>query len=160
MATQDISMQFAQSSDATVLASLSRDLIEEGLGWRYRAQSVRQLIADQETVALVARAGEAAAGFAIMKFGEERAHLVLLAVLPVFQRRGIARRMILWLVESAATAGVATIHVELRARNAGAYALYRATGFAETLRVPGYYSGRETAIRMLRMLRAPAHTAR
>jgi len=149
-------MQFAQSGDASVLASMSRDLIEEGLGWRYRAQSVRQLIADQETVALVARAGEAAAGFAIMKFGEERAHLVLLAVLPVFQRRGIARRMILWLVESAATAGVATIHVELRARNAGAYALYRATGFAETLRLPGYYSGRETAVCMMRMLRPPA----
>jgi len=77
-------------------------------------------------------------------------------VLPVFQRRGIARRMILWLVESAATAGVASIHVELRAGNAGAYALYRVTGFAETLRLPGYYSGRETAICMMRMMRAPA----
>ena len=155
MATQDISMQFAQSSDATALASLSRDLIEEGLGWRYRAQSVRQLIADPETVTLVARAGEAVAGFGIMKFGESRAHLVLLAVRPVFQRRGIARRMILWLVESAATAGVASIHVELRAGNAGAYALYRVTGFAETLRLPGYYSGRETAICMMRMMRPP-----
>jgi [ribosomal protein S18]-alanine N-acetyltransferase len=158
--TQDITLQFAERSDAAMLAVMSRDLIEDGLGWRYRTQSVRQLIADPETVTLVARGGVAVAGFGIMKFGDERAHLVLLAVGPDYRRRGIARRVIQWLVESAATAGVASIHVELRARNTGAYAFYRAIGFAETLRLPGYYSGRETAIRMLRMLRAPADTAR
>jgi ribosomal-protein-alanine N-acetyltransferase len=153
-------LQFASRSDAALLASMSRDLIEAGLGWRYRAQSVRQLIDDPETVTLVARDGESLAGFGIMKFGDERAHLVLLAVRPAYQRQGIARRVIHWLVLSAATAGVASIHVELRASNTGAYAFYRAIGFAETLRVPGYYSGRETAIRMLRMLRAPEGAVR
>jgi len=160
MATQHITLQFAAGSDAAMLAAMSRDLIEDGLGWRYRTQSVRQLIDEPEAVTLVARNGESLTGFGIMKFGDERAHLVLLAVQPDFQRRGIARRLIQWLVESAATAGMASIHVELRARNTGAYAFYRAIGFAETLRLPGYYSGRETAIRMLRMLRAPADTAR
>jgi ribosomal-protein-alanine N-acetyltransferase len=160
VSTQDITLQFAQRSDAAMLAAMSRDLIEAGLGWRYRAQSVRQLITDAETVTLVARSGEAVAGFGIMKFGDERAHLVLLAVRQDFRRRGIARRVIQWLVESAATAGVASIHVELRARNTGAYAFYRTIGFAETLRVPGYYAGRETAIRMLRLLRTPAGRAR
>jgi [ribosomal protein S18]-alanine N-acetyltransferase len=139
---------------------MSRDLIETGLGWRYRAQSVRELIDDPETVTLVARNGESLAGFGIMKFGDERAHLVLLAVRPAYQRRGIARRIIHWLVESAVTAGVVSIHVELRAGNTAAYTFYRAIGFAETLRLPGYYSGRETAIRMLRLLRAPTGAAR
>jgi ribosomal-protein-alanine N-acetyltransferase len=160
MSTQDITLQFADRSDAAALASMSRDLIEAGLGWRYRSQSVRDLINDPETVTLVARNGEALAGFGIMKFGDERAHLVLLAVRPAYQRRGIARRVLQWLVESAATAGMSSIHVELRARNTGAYAFYRAIGFAETLRLPGYYSGRETAIRMLRLLRAPASAPR
>jgi ribosomal-protein-alanine N-acetyltransferase len=160
MATQDITLLFADRSDAATLASMSRDLIEAGLGWRYRAQSIRGLIDDPETVALVARSGESLAGFGVMKFGDERAHLMLLAVRPAYQRRGIARRIVHWLVESAATAGVASIHVELRAGNAAAYRLYRAIGFAETLRLPGYYSGRETAIRMLRLLRAPASAAR
>jgi len=160
VSTQDITLQFAERSDAATLASMSRDLIEAGLGWRYRAQSVRDLINHPETVTLVARNGESMAGFGIMKFGDERAHLVLLAVRPAYQRRGIARRVVQWLVESAATAGVDYIHVELRARNTGAYAFYRAIGFAETLRLPGYYSGRETAIRMLRLLRAPASATR
>jgi [ribosomal protein S18]-alanine N-acetyltransferase len=159
VSTQDITLQFAQRGDAAMLAAMSRDLIEAGLGWRYQAQPVRQLIEDAETVTLVARSGDAVAGFGIMKFGDERAHLVLLAVRPDFRRRGIARRVTQWLMESAATAGVASIHVELRARNTGAYAFYRTIGFAETLRVPGYYAGRETAIRMLRLLRTPASKA-
>ena len=156
MSAQDVTLQLADPEDAPGLAAMSRDLIEAGLEWRYRTQSLRQLIAHAETVTLVARHGESVAGFGIMKYGDERAHLVLLAVRPDVRRRGIARRLVEWLVTSAATAGVATIHVELRAGNAGAYALYRAQGFEETLRVPGYYAGRETAIRMLRLLRAPA----
>jgi ribosomal-protein-alanine N-acetyltransferase len=160
MSTQDITLQLADPGDATVLAGMSRDLIEAGLEWRYRTQSLRQLIAHAETVTLVARHGETVAGFGIMKYGDERAHLVLLAVRPDVRRRGIARRLVEWLVASAATAGVATIHVELRAGNAGAYALYRTLGFEETLRVPGYYAGRETAIRMLRLLRAPFASVR
>jgi ribosomal protein S18 acetylase RimI-like enzyme len=50
---------------------------------------------------------------------------------------------------------VASVHVELRADNRPAYALYRRTGFTETLRLQGYYRGRETAIRMMRLLRLP-----
>jgi len=34
-----------------------------------------------------------------------------------------------------------------------AYTFYRALGFSETIRVPGYYRGRESALRMIRMLR-------
>lgn len=155
---QNIVLQPACRSDAPAVASMSRDLIEAGLGWQYRSNRVRQLIDDPDTVALLARDGERMIGFAVMTFGEERAHLVLLAVEPASQRRGIARRMAHWLLESAATAGIASVHVELRAQNEAAYAFYRALGFAESLRLPGYYRGRETAIRMLRVLRIPAMT--
>jgi ribosomal-protein-alanine N-acetyltransferase len=160
MSTQDITLQLADRSDAAVLAGMSRDLIEAGLDWRYRTRSLQQLIAHAETVTLVARHGETVAGFGIMKYGDEHAHLVLLAVRTDVRRRGVARRLVDWLVKSAAIAGVATIHVELRAGNAGAYALYRTLGFEETLRLPGYYAGRETAIRMLRLLRPPAPPVR
>ena len=54
---------------------------------------------------------------------------------------------------------MASIHVELRADNAPAYAMYRALGFAETFRVPRYYAGRETAVRMVLVLRAPGVVA-
>ena len=155
MAAQDIVLGFANRSDAATVAQLSRELVEAGLGWSYRRERISELIGDADTVALVAREREQVAGFAITTFGEERAHLVLLAVRKASQRRGIARRMIHWIVESAAVAGVASVHVELRAHNVAGIALYRASGFAEALRMPGYYRGREDAIRMVRVLRTP-----
>ena len=91
-----------------------------------------------------------------MRFGDERAHLILLAVQPAHQRRGIGRRMIAWLLDSALVAGMTSVHVELRASNTPACAFYRSVGFSETFRVPGYYRGRETAMRMIRMLRVPS----
>jgi [ribosomal protein S18]-alanine N-acetyltransferase len=153
--SQDITLQLAARSDAQAIAALSRDLIECGLGWEYRPERVRELIATRDTVTLVARDGDRVMGFAIMSFGDEYAHLILMAVRPAGQRRGIARRMTQWLIESAATAGIASIHLELRAQNKDGFAFYRSLGFSETLRLPGYYRGRETAIRMIRVLRPP-----
>ena len=153
--SQDITLQLAAPSDAQAIATMSRDLIESGLGWEYRPERIRGLIADRDTVSLVARDGDRVMGFAIMSFGDERAHLVLMAVRLAGQRRGIARRMTQWLIESASTAGVASVHLELRALNKDAHAFYRALGFDETLRLPGYYRGRETAVRMIRVLRPP-----
>lgn len=155
MPTRDIVLDFARPSDAGPLGLMARDLIESGLGWSYRPERFAQLIAKDDVVALVARAADDPVGFAVMEFGEERGHLIVLAVLPQHQRSGIARSMIEWLLESARIAGLTSLHVELRADNAAAYGLYRSLGFAETLRVPGYYRGRETAIRMILMLRGP-----
>lgn len=155
---RDLPLEFANRGDAAAIAAMSRDLIEAGLGWEYREDRIARLIADPEAAAVVARAGTRIAGFAMMSFGPERAHLVLLAVRPAYQRRGLARCMVEWQVESAKVAGMISIHVELRASNGAARALYESCGFAESLRVPRYYRGKETAIRMLRVLRTPEHT--
>jgi len=151
----DVALRLARLADAATLASMSRDLIETGLGWHYREERVTRLLADPETVTVIACAGEQTVGFAIMTVGDERAHLVLLAVHAQHQRRGIARRMTEWLVRTAMTAGMAAIDVELRAGNAAAHALYQGAGFADARRLPGYYRARETAIRMTLTLRGP-----
>jgi ribosomal-protein-alanine N-acetyltransferase len=155
MACRDLPIGFANLGDAQSLAIMSRDLIEAGLGWEYRRDRIAGMIGDPEHVAVVTRDGPRVAGFAIMSFREEHGHLVLLAVRPTHQRRGVARAMLAWLTDTALVAGIASMHVELRASNAAAHALYRQAGFSETLRVPGYYRGREAAVRMLRLLRAP-----
>jgi ribosomal protein S18 acetylase RimI-like enzyme len=154
----DLPLGFASRSDATAIAAMSRDLIETGLGWEFREDRVARLIDDPETATVVARSGGRIAGFAVMSFGPERAHLVLLAVRRALQRRGLARSLVEWQVESAKIAGMISIHVELRASNGAARALFESCGFAESLRVPRYYRGKETAIRMLRVLRVPERT--
>jgi [ribosomal protein S18]-alanine N-acetyltransferase len=162
MTVTSITLRLACSHDAQAIALMSRDLIEAGLGWGYRPGKVRHLIDDADTVVLVACIRESLAGFAIMAFGEEQAHLVLLAVQPAHWRQGIGRRLMDWVIESARTAGIASVRLELRANNMDARGFYRALEFGETLRVPGYYYGRESAIRMVRILRTGSpgpHTA-
>ena len=155
MSADALELGYARLADADAISQLSRDSVEHGLGWTYRPDRIARYLRDPDTVVLGARMDRQLVGFAIMQFGDERAHLVLLAVAPAFRRRGVGRRMLAWLTASAQVAGVMSIHVELRAQNHGAHALYRAAGFAESLRIPGYYRGRETAVRMLRLLRAP-----
>ncbi len=163
MTAHAITLRLAVTRDARAIAEMSRDLIESGLGWKYDAGRILHAIDDRDTVTLVAsdggrRALDALAGFAIMEFVDERAHLVLLAVRPTHRRRGIGRRLLDWLVVSAQTAGVRSLHLELRANNEAARAFYRAMGFSETILVPGYYRGRESALRMIRMLAKPVAT--
>ncbi len=141
------------------MAQMSRDLIESGLGWTYDAAKITRLIANPETLTLAACDGPALVGFAVMQFGEERAHLVLLAVRQSHQRRGVARSLLSWLLASARTAGIAELSLELRAGNAGARAFYRAMGFSDAGLLPGYYRNREPALRMLRVLRSPGEPA-
>lgn len=167
MTPRAITLRPAQVRDAQAIALMSRDFVESGLGWKYDAARVLRAIRDRETLALVACEGGksraaadgALSGFAIMEFGDERAHLVLLAVRPAHRRQGVGRRLLDWLLESARTAGIASVHLELRAANDEARRFYRAMGFHETVLVPGYYrSGegrKEGALRMLRVLREP-----
>lgn len=144
--------------EAPALAEMSRDLIEVGLPWRYTPRRISALLADPECVAVVAGDGPRIEGFALMHFGDDEAHLVLLCVRPARQRRGVGRRLAGWLLESARVAGIAAIGLELRADNAAAWAFYRRLGYTETRLVPAYYEGRFAARRMVLQLRlnAPA----
>ena len=164
MTPRAITIRLAEARDAQAVALMSRDFIEAGLGWKYDAARVLRAIRDRETLAVVAcesgkGGGGAITAFAIMELGEERAHLVLLAVRPSHRRQGVGLRLLEWLLDSARTAGMASIHLELRSTNDAARRFYRAAGFYETVLVPGYYRGgegrKEGALRMLRVLRTP-----
>lgn len=153
MNTRKPALRLARLADAPVIAAMSRDLIETGLGWSWGPERVARGIRNPETVVLVAVDGPRAIGFAIMHFGDDHAHLNLLAVRPAHQRLGIGRLMVNWLIESARVAGIASVSLELRDTNTAARRFYQGLGFAEAATIPGYYRGRETALRMVRELR-------
>ncbi|MHB8668642.1 MAG: GNAT family N-acetyltransferase, partial [Burkholderiales bacterium] len=155
-ASRNLTVKLAAAADAAPIAAMSRELIEAGLPWSWTPERVARNLAQRDTLVLTARDAGRLAGFAIMQFGDERAHLSLLAVHPDYQRQGVARRMLEWLTASALVAGVDSIHLELRETNLAARRFYTAQGFAETARIAGYYRGVETAVRMRRRSRAPA----
>ena len=147
-------LRLAKFADAQFIALMSRDLIETGLsGWSWDPKRVARSIQARDTLVVVATVRNHLTGFAIMNFGDEQAHLSLLAVTPSHQRCGIGRQLMGWLEESALVAGIATVNLELRANNFGARDFYLALGFTDAAYIPGYYSGVETALRMSRDIR-------
>ena len=151
--TPIVSFQLARSGDAPPIAHMSRDLIETGLGWSWTPARVASQIRCRDSVVLVARTNNVIAGFGIMHFAHEVAHLNLFAVATAHRRRGIATRLLRWLERSAMVAGIATIELELRGSNRAARGFYRQAGYEEIRLVPDYYRGLESAIHMARYLR-------
>ncbi|HLW25352.1 MAG TPA: GNAT family N-acetyltransferase [Steroidobacteraceae bacterium] len=145
-------LTLARRSDALEIAEMSRDLIEQGLAWSWTPGRVLRSIGGRESSVVVARREQRIAAFGIMHFGEEVAHLNLLAVTPAQRRCGLGRRLMDWLCTTALEAGVFRIDLELRADNAPARAFYQRLGFRTLELVPGYYQGRESALRMTRRL--------
>jgi ribosomal protein S18 acetylase RimI-like enzyme len=142
----------ARHSDALEIAEMSRDLIEDGLSWSWTPARVRRAILGRDCCVLIARRELKIAGFAIMHFGDQVAHLNLLAVGAEHRRQGLGRQLIDWLSASAIEAGIFRIDLELRQTNGNARAFYQSLGFQSLDVVQGYYQGREPAVRMSRRL--------
>ncbi|MEO7404264.1 MAG: GNAT family N-acetyltransferase [Burkholderiales bacterium] len=153
MVAKNLTLRIATADDAQAIAEMSRDLIERGLGWSWTPQRVSRHIRNRDTTTIVACEGSHVIGFAIMYFGDEHAHLNLLAVEPTYQRTGIGNRMMNWLKESCLMAGIAVVYLELRANNDAGRQFYGVYGFEETGSVPRYYFGVETAVCMALRLR-------
>jgi ribosomal-protein-alanine N-acetyltransferase len=153
MLPPNITVRLATLADAGEIAAMSRELIETGLGWTWTQARVARNIASPSTVTLATCEAERLVGFAIMYFGDDHAHLSLLAVRRAWQRAGIGRHLVAWLEEAGLVAGIGTVRLELRASNRGARRFYERLGFQEVARVPEYYGGVETAVRMARDIR-------
>ncbi len=155
-------LRLARGSDIQQIAVMSRCLIEVGLrGWTWHPTRVARALRARETCVLAAetpfaQTTDRLAGFAIAEFGDSKMHLSLLAVQPTHQRNGIGLAMIEWLIESALTAGINHITVEMRANNFAARSFYEALGFRHQQYIGGYYQNIEAAIRMRRDLHQTA----
>ena len=146
-------LRLASRDDALTIARLSRDRIEQGLGWSWTAPRVLRSILAADTNAVVALDGDRRLlGFGIMKYGDDAAHLLLLAVRADCARQGVGTALVDWLEASARVAGVAQIGLEARATNAQARSFYRRLGYRETQSLPGYYQGREACVRLAKDL--------
>ena len=152
MTNSKLSLRLARPADATIIANLSRDLIEYGLRWRWTAVRVAASIREPDVNVLVACCDAHIAGFAIMRYGDDDAHLDLLAVAPPYRRTGIGRQLLEWLEKCAVVAGIFTVALEVRAENEGAQRFYERLGYRTLAQLPGYYQGVEAALRMSRDL--------
>ena len=147
------SISLAVPAHARRIAEMSREHIEYGLGWSWTQSRILKAIQDDSTnVAVVLERG-ALLGFGIMRYGEQKAHLVLLCVAPAHRNRGLGALLLNWLEKCAATAGLEHIQLEARADNPVAIYFYVEQGYRQTGTAPGYYGGVIDAVRLRKKLR-------
>ena len=92
-------------------------------------------------------------GYGILSVAAGEAHLLNLAIDPEFQRRGLGRRVLHFLLEMAQKQGAETMFLEVRDSNKTAVALYLEEGFNQIGVRNNYYptdNGREDAVIMAR----------
>lgn len=152
MTSFDLALRLARPAEAVALAHLSRDLIEYGLQWQWTPARVSASIRAADANVLVAFVNGKLAGFAIMRYGVDNAHLDLLAVGPRHRRAGVGRRLLEWLEKCAVVAGLFKVTLEVREGNEGGRLFYERMGYRTQARLPGYYRGIEGALRMGRAL--------
>ncbi|MGH8303702.1 MAG: ribosomal protein S18-alanine N-acetyltransferase [Steroidobacteraceae bacterium] len=103
-------------------------------------------------------------GYGVMSVGAGEAHVLNLCVADAYRCRGLGRRMLGYLLERGAAAGMSEAFLEVRPSNMAAIRLYQASGFEQVGMRRGYYQavcGREDAavLRLnLRGRRAPRNT--
>jgi [ribosomal protein S18]-alanine N-acetyltransferase len=141
-------IRLATVADAVTVALMSRQYIEQGLGWSWNVARVEAAIRNDSTNVAVIHARGGMVGFGIMQYGDDTAHLALLAVHPNYRQQGVAGRLLAWLEKCADTAGISRIAVEARSDNPAAIAFYQKQGYVQLARVAGYYRGVLDAVRL------------
>ena len=150
--TPALQIRLARSADAPLIAAMSRDMIEVGLGWSWTEGRVLRSLGDQNTNVAVAYDEDDLVAFGIMKYRDDEAHLFLLAVRESHRRRGVGSALMMWLEKTALIAGIGVVCLEARSSNEIARTFYRGLGYQEIKVVQGYYRGVESAVRLAKDL--------
>lgn len=145
-------IRLARPAEAGTIAQMSRDMVEFGLSWSWTEQRVRHAIGDSATNVAVALRRDRLQAFGIMQYGDDKAHLVLLAVRPAMRHQGWGKGLTQWLEACAKLAGIGQVRVEARADNHNAIAFYRRLGYELAGTVAGYYEGKVDALRLEKRL--------
>ena len=117
-------------------------------------------IGHDRSLAVVVRERGILAGYLLAWRLDGEMHLGNLAVTPAFQRRGIGRYLLEWLIAQAKAGGQERITLEVRASNFAAQELYRRFGFRAVALRRGYYqdTGEDALVMMRDGVADPAPT--
>jgi ribosomal-protein-alanine N-acetyltransferase len=99
-------------------------------------------------VCRVVTLGRVVVGYGVMSVGAGEAHILNLCISNAYRSRGLGRRLLEYLLERSAAAGMSEAFLEVRPSNAAAIHLYLSLGFEQVGTRRGYYQavgGREDA---------------
>jgi len=90
-------------------------------------------------------------GLSNLKFGlAKKGHIISIAVLPQYRRRGIGETLMRKAMEAMKSYGATEYYLEVRVSNVPAISLYKKLNYSIVKRIPGYYLDGEDAYVMAR----------
>ena len=139
----EISYSYMQEGDIKQIAALE----EKYFSQPWSEEGIRHYFEAGQTLFIVAKHNEEAAGYAAVLCAADEGNLVSIAVDEKFRNMGIAREMLDILYEELKNNEVSKIFLEVRRSNEAAINLYKSEGFEETGIRKGFYEKpREDAI--------------
>jgi ribosomal-protein-alanine N-acetyltransferase len=142
----------ARPRDAAALASVHARAFRHG----WSESEFERLLSEPNTVCQVARGKGgtgAIIGFVLSRLIDHEAEILMVAVAPDEQGRGLARRLLARHLGRLAAHGVSQVFLEVDEGNRPALSLYTRAGFAEVGRRPRYYESPQGAAVALIMRR-------
>ena len=138
----------ASPRDAASLATLHAASFSRG----WSENEFEQLLTDRTVVADRATSARRIVAFIISRRSADEAEILSVAVIRVWQGRGLARRLLDLHLRRLAGLGLRAVFLEVDEDNQPARRLYARAGFHEVGRRPGYYSGGKSALVLRRDL--------
>jgi ribosomal protein S18 acetylase RimI-like enzyme len=145
-----LELRAAAAEDVDALARLERDCFDDA----WSRESLAVWLEPGRGRAWLATLAGRPVGYALFLLAPGECELLRIGVAPPARRRSVARRLLAAALDRLADGGRATCHLEVRADNAAAIALYRSLGFAPGPLRARYYADGGDALRFARA--APA----
>ena len=135
-----VNIQACGIESAAVLAALHDAAFAGGTGGEsWDEKNLRELLAMPGALALLALQSGEPVGFILLRQAADEAEIITLAVQPPWQRKGVARRLLMVGLDKMTGRGARQCFLEVADNNTAAQALYASAGFVEVGRRPGYY---------------------
>ncbi|WP_210358310.1 GNAT family N-acetyltransferase [Sphingomonas beigongshangi] len=141
MVTRTVTLRTGDTRDVATVDALMTAAFDPRFGEAWTRSQCLGVMAMPGVRLTIAQIDDVPAGFALVRTVADEAELLLLAVAPPYRRRGVAGALLRAVIAEAGGAGIADLHLEVRAGNE-AVRLYEQNGFAKVGERRGYYRGR------------------
>ncbi|HVL29588.1 MAG TPA: GNAT family N-acetyltransferase [Sphingomicrobium sp.] len=132
-----------QSTDLDAVMAVMAAAFDPHFGEAWTRSQCAGILPLSGVMLMLARGdGGAVHGFSLLRTVADEAELLLLAVAPAAQRRGVGAALLNHFIDHGRARGVRRLHLEVRDGNP-AVAMYRAFGFKEEGRRSKYYCGQD-----------------
>ena len=139
-ATATICLRDGDVRDLDLVNAIMSEAFDPRFGEAWTRNQVLGIMAMPGVRLTVAEMGGMGIGFALVRTVADESELLLLAVAPGAQRRGVGAALLRGVIADCATRKVATLHLEVRAGN-DAMQLYNKSGFIKVGERRDYYRG-------------------